>query len=91
MPPEEIEKALKGFREVLKSRAPAKIKALLRTIIQKIDVTREGRFTVVFDRSKLLAEVGVSNSFAYNDGLRDGHGEGDGARTRNLRIDNPML
>ncbi len=89
--PEAIDKTLSGLHDVLKSRAPAKIKSMLRAIIEKIDVTKDGRFTVVFDKSKVLAEAGVPNSFAFNGGLRDGHGEGDGARTRNLLIDNQLL
>ena len=32
-----------------------------------------------FDRAKVLAEAGVPDSFTYGDGLRIGHGEGDGA------------
>ena len=44
-----------------------------------------------FDRAKVLPEAGVPDSFSHGDGLRIGNGEGDGARTRNLWIDNPLL
>jgi hypothetical protein len=49
-------------------------------VIETIVVTKDGRFTVRFDRSKVLAETGVPDSFSYGDGLRIGNGEGDGAR-----------
>lgn len=48
-------------------------------MIESLDVTKDGRFTLRFDRSKVLAEAGVPDSSKYGDGLRIGHGEGDGA------------
>ena len=51
---------------------------------ERIEKTQDGLITA-------RTEAGVPDSISYGEGWRMIYGEGDGARTRNLWIDNPLL
>lgn len=70
MAPQAIEAALRGYQQVLTGKVPAKGKVYLRKVLEGTQVTKEGRFTVRFDRTKMLSEASVPDSFSYGDESR---------------------